>query len=384
MSNFVYVMAAGVALFVLGGVIAGVTDIPSVDGTPDETETDDAIFATEIGVVGTVEQDFRVKSFDDVNVSYQSPTTTVAQQDELRLTRGAFDEGETEFVSFEAQEPESLTVSFSVAQARPYGDLIVTLNGEEERRIQPEAGRTEEVTFENVTEGENTILMELEGPGYRFWSSTMYDLRDFEVTVEDMAVRKNTKTFRVYEYEWDGFDTGEVRFDVDSAIREAPLTIEINGNQIYERSPVDRALAESTSFTREGTGLSPGENTISFYSQPGAQYQLSGTEMELQFFGSPAQRTVTEEFQLPEAAYRRLGDQQGKISFDVERIGLSREVTVTLNDREYTVTPDSGTNDLFFERGDVSQGTNELSFTTDGNYEISELRVDVGDFETEE
>lgn len=383
MSNFVYVMAAGVALFVLGGIIAGVTDIPAVD-TGETAEGDGGLFSTEIGVIGTVEQDFRVVDFGDINVSYRSPTKTVDQQDELRLIGGAFDEGDTKFVSFDVQDPEDLTMSFSVAQARPYGDLIVTLNGEEERTLQPEAGRTHEVTFSNVTEGTNNILMEVEGPGYRFWSSTMYDLRDFEVTVDDMAVRRNTKTFRVYEYEWDGFDTGEIRFDIDEAVREYPLVIEINGNQVYEASPIDRALTENTSFTRDGTGLSLGENTISFYSQPGAEYQLTGTELDIQFFGSPAQRTVTEEFQLPEDAYRRLDEELGKISFDVNRIGLDREVMVELNDREYTVDPSTGTNDLMFTRDDVSQGTNELSFTTDGNYEISEVRIDVGQFDTAE
>lgn len=381
MSNFVYVMAAGVALFVLGGVIAGVTDVPSVDGTePGETE-DEALHTTEIGVIGTMEQDFRVKSFGAVNVSYRSPTKTVDQRDELQLSRGAFDAGDSEFISFEAQQPENMTVSFSVAQARRYGDLVLTLNGNEERTVQPEPGRSHEVTFSNVTKGTNNLLIELEGPGYRFWSSTMYDLRDFEVTVEDMAVQRNTKTFRVYEYEWDGFDTGEVRFNVESATREHPLQIDINGNQIYEASPIDRALTEDTSFTREGTGLSPGENTISFYTQPGAQYQLDSAELEIQFFGSPAQRTVTKEFQLPQNEYRRLGEEQGRLSFDVERIGLEREVTVELNDRSYTLTPDSGTNHLYFGRDNVSAGANEISFTTDGNYEISELRVDVGAYE---
>ncbi len=382
MSNFTYVLMAGVALFVVGGMIAGMSDGPAVEVENGDGDGSDALFHADLGVIGDINSTSRTIRIGDTSVEYRSPNTTVEELDEVRISKGAFSEAQTELIRFEAREPVNARLSFAVAGARTAGEFAVIVNGDRQHSMTLEAGREYDLELTNLSEGSNTVLLTAEGPGLRLWTSTEYTLQDLSLTVTDDAVRRNLNTFRLYEYEVDGFDTGTITFAVDeSPTRTAPLNIDINGNEVYEGSPVMRNLPYESSFQAATHGLRPGENTLSFYTEPGAAYELSNVVMDIQFYANTRQRTVTESFDIGEVAYRLMDEEDGGvISFNIERIGVSGDITISLPNDEFTVTPETGGEQtITFDRSAINKGSNEISITTSGTYEITDFTVDTAD-----
>lgn len=382
MSNFAYVLMAATALFVVGGLIAGVSDTPSLQTVDsDEASEKGVLFSKDFGNIGNVS--FSSRTLPDglpwqIDVEYTSPNKSVASYNQLEMSRGAFSDEESELVNFEAQEPKALYVEFAVEEARPYGEMLFILNGHTERRLTPTVGKSYSVKLTNFSAGKNTLLLATEGPGYRFWSSTMYQLRDVRVFVKDEAVRKHTQSFRIFEYELDNFDQGTVQFKVENTKATAPLRVEINENLVWEGSPIPRASPYERTFSKAEHELRPGENTISFYSEPGAEYDITDAILTLDYYSTIYQRTVEEDFEVSQVKYQLFrGDRKGRISFNVDSIGVNRPITLELNNRTYEFTPEGGQNVLEFAKEDIRPGTNTVRITTSGSYEISDFRVQI-------
>ncbi|MDY6770591.1 MAG: hypothetical protein SV186_01390 [Candidatus Nanohaloarchaea archaeon] len=380
MSNFAYVVMAGAALFVVGGIIAGTSDMPGINVEGDDSTPDGALLKTDLGVIGNINSSSRTISFGTKDIEYQSPNKTVQGYDRLVVSKGMFSSANSTLVQFTARQPDALFLTFTVAGARPIGDLVVKLNGETVRTLKPDAGERRTIKLTNISKGTNTVLLTAKGPGYQFWTSTRYEMRDVTFTLKDDAVRKNLDTFRLYNYEVEGFDTGTVRFFVNEDVRAtAPLKVDINGETIWTGTPIKRNLPYTVSFASATTGLHPGENTISFYSQPGAQYTLSNVQMDVQYLATTNTQTVQKTFNIPLVKYQLFGKQDGKIAFDIERIGVRAPITIKLPHKTFTVTPDTGgTKTLTFSKSAVNQGQNTVTITTSGNYEIGNFTISVG------
>ncbi len=374
MNNFGYVLLIGVAIFIVGGILAGV-DTGS-DSTPINDTDEDAFFNKDIGFIGDLNVDSRTAfQRNDLVIEHRSPNTTVESFDEFTIKKGAFAGEESQLVRVDARQPEAIYVEFTVADASPSAPLRFIVNGHEEASITPQKGKSYTVKIENVTEGRNNLLLETDNPGARFWSSTSYTLQDVDVILKDRAVEKNTQSFRVYPYEIDGFDTGQISYLInEDVVSTAPMRIDINGQNIETRRPVAQPSPYEISFSKAGTNLRPGENTISFYTEPGASYTLSNVNLEIQHFTSTQRGTITEKFDIPTTDYQFIGD-DGIIRFRVRQIGVREPVTMTLNERTYEFTPESGINTLQFSKDDVNSGQNTLQISTSGSYEITGLTV---------
>jgi len=377
MSTFQYGLMAVLAIFIIGGLLAGM-DVSAPSYSYDSNDSDDGLVTVDIGRMGDLNSTTRTAlQRDTVDIAYQSPTTTTAL-DPVTVTKGTFSDGETALRRFETQEPTAAYLSFTVTDAVTDGPLTIMLNGDKERELEPEEGQTYTIPLVNYTKGTNKLFFRTEKQGMAFWRDTEYTLDDISVTVTDEAVRKNTMTFRAYPYEVTGFDRGTVRYFVTDDVQATePLTFEINGNKLAnaQRQPAKRGLPYEFTFSSEATNLHPGENTLSVYTQPGSEYTLSNLQLQLQFFTSTQRNTVQKTFDIPVYRYRALTG-GGIIRFNVKEVGVREPVTITLNDREYTLTPDAGTNTLEFSRDDISRGENTIRITTDGNYEIPTLTVD--------
>ncbi len=377
-SEFVYVLAAGIAILVVGGVLAGLTDEVGVGG-PDGDTVGRQLASYSPGTIGAIDSTSRTLQFGDVTVADESPNVTAATRGTVSVSSSVLDSS-TETVTFESQSPQRVFISFTPSQAADPDSLIITVNGEAVDIPDFEVGEPVTISAESVQSGRNSIVFRAEDPGAAFWRRPSFTLDDVEVVVEDAANAGTVETFRAYQYEVEGFDRGELRFSVtEDVVRDEPLRIQINGNTVVERSPVTRALPYTATFSANETGISAGENVLAVRTGGDSRYTLDNLQMTLYFFAGTERRTVEREFQMPPSTYRNLGDDGGNITIEVDRVGLQRPVTIELGNATFTRTLDVGENVIRFGQSDVGKGTNTVRISTDGSYRVPRITVSAAD-----
>lgn len=380
MTNFAYVLMAAVAVLVVGGVIAGVSDAPGINIQGDDTDGD-AVYSEDIGVIGNISYSSRTIDLGDVDVEYSSPNTTVDTADSVTVSSSTFEDPQTELFRFESRSPETLYVTFSVPSVGDSGELEFVLNGQTATTISPEAGTTRTVALDNLTAGENTLLLRATSPGYAFWRSSRFELQDMELTVTDDAATKEVLPFRVYDYEVQNFDVGTLRFNVEDSVRRNTLDAQINGYTVYQGRPSQRVLTYDREFSATRTSLTAGENVLTFQTQSGSNYALSSVQLELRAYDTTDRRVVTETVSVPRVDYELMTEEDGgRISFDVEQVNVQKPMTITFGDASFDLTPSGGEQTLYFDRDDIDSGENELEISTTGNYEIQNFRIELGEF----
>ncbi|MDY6769190.1 MAG: hypothetical protein SVW02_03740 [Candidatus Nanohaloarchaea archaeon] len=372
-SEFVYVLVAGIAVLVIGGVLAGVTDQTATDQGATVSRP---ILSTELGTIGTIEATSRTVEFGDTTVEARTRQSEVASRDTVTVGSNVLG-ASSETVQFEARQGDKLHLSFTPTTSTAKENLIVKVNGE--RVAVPSYTSGEEVTIKtsDLEEGTNTITFSAEKPGAAFWKAPSYTLEDVTVSVTSPRV---IKPFRAFEYEVRGFDRGELRFSItEDVVRDEPLAIKLNGNTVFEQTPVKRALPYTTTFFANTSGLTAGENVLSLSTSGRSSYTLDNLQVTLYFFAGTQRRTVTKDFQITPAEYRKLGSDNGRLTLTVDSVTLQRPVTIELPNATFTRTLNAGNNTFEFGGGDVNRGANTLKISTDGSYRVSELSVSVAD-----
>ena len=375
MAKFHFVLIAAVATMAIFGFYGG-SDYAERGWS--RAETDEFLVETDFGNIGDFETSYRnIFERNRLDVSYESPNKTVEQFDDLTVRNGFPGEKVSRTVDFEAYEPEAVYVKFTVESSKPYGDFELGIDGELKESFEPEEGVRHTVKLEDIEEGRSTLMLSAEpSPQHVFWSPTEYKLSNVEIILEDRAVEKNTETFRVYDYEVSSFDKGELEFYVREDIQDdVPLTIDINGNTVFERQPKKRAHSYETTFSMEETDIRPGENSISIYSEPGANYRLENFVADLHYYTTTDRITVETDFELPIHQYQFLGENQGRIEYYVEKVGVAEDLEISLPNRDFVENPSTGWNRLTFSKEDVKRGSNTVQLTTSGNYRINKFRV---------
>lgn len=374
-SEFLYVAGAGLAVLIVGGVLAGfVAEAPAgQDGQASEF-----IFAEEIGTVGAINATSRtpVEGWNP-SVTRGEPNATAAERGRIHVGANVLG-ASADIIEFEATRPERAYIRFVAAEASSPDSLVITVNGERLDLPDFEPGEEVAVSTDAVQQGTNIVRVTADTPGLAFWQMPAYTLRNVNVIVQDPANAAAYRPFRAFDYEVAGFDRGELRFSVTEDVTATePLVATINGNEIMTRTPISRALPYTVEFSANGTGLAPGENVLSFTTTGDADYTLDNVRLTLYYFASDRRRTVTRTVDISSDDYSRLGTENGRITVDVDRVMLARQATVRLGNATFTRELTGGPNTFRFGRDDVTQGENELSLSTPGSYRISNVTVGI-------
>lgn len=368
-------MAAVVVLFVFG--LFGGTDYAEDRDlkNPRNNSEEDYLMSFEPGRIGNYNSTTRtLLQKSSMDIEQESPNRTVREFENLEIQNGVFSGEETQTAGFEAGDPNALYVSFTVDSSKTHGDLQLFLNGHVEASFKPEKGKRYTVKMENVSKGENVVMLAAENPGYVFWSPASYSLSNVEVILDDEHVSKNTKTFRAYDYELSSFDVGEVEFFVNEDVKtDSPLMIDINGNRIFERNAFKRSTPYSTSFSKEETNLKQGENTLSIYTGPDSEYAVSNLDIGIKYYQSDRRTTVERSFDIPLHKYQLMD--KGQIEYDVENIEVNEPLEISLGNSTFEETPEIGWNTVDITKEDVKNGQNQISISTKGSYEIKDFRI---------
>lgn len=376
-SEFLYVAGAGLAVLIVGGVLAGFVAEAPQDGAA----AGEPIFSEDLGTVGEINSSDRRIEFDPVTVVEQSPNATVLERSSVRASANVMG-ASSEVVEFEARSPQRSYISFVPAESSAPSDLVIEVNGEELSVPDYTAGERVTIPTDGVQDGDNVLRVAARSPGLAVWRSPSYDLQNFRVVVTSEANARVVMPFRAYGYEIDGFDRGELQFSTgDPANIDASeaLKVAINGNTIMERNAIDRIAPYRTQFSQTATDLHAGENTISFFTEGTASYELEDIRMWLYFYAGARRRTVVRSFNLTGDEYGRLGSDNGRINVFVQSATHRRPVTVQLPDQQFTRTLGSGQNTFTFGQDAVEPGQNQFQISTDGSYVISNFTVGIAD-----
>lgn len=380
MSEFVYVLVAGMVLLVAGGIFAGyATDSPAGPGGDAQ-----GLFYENIGTIGTaddVKPTARRVRFGDVTVEETSPNATVHEQDEIRVRNTALS-ATSELIEFEAQQPQRAYISFIPDRMSAPEQLIVTVNGEQVDVPSFQRGERTVIGIpgEYLEQGANVVELSAANPGWAVWQRPTFVLRNAEIILNDVTHDRVYLPFRVHEYEVRGFDRGELMFEMnENPVITDDLEILINGQTVAERTPVDYPETYNIPFFANTTGISPGENVLTLKTAGEGYYSLSNLRLDLYHYATTQRQTVTRTIDIDEQTYSRLEDPErtGRFTFDIERIYLERPLTIRLNDRTYEFTPSMGRNSRTFSTDDVQVGENELQITTAGSYRIENFNMTV-------
>ena len=206
----------------------------------------------------------------DFSVRYNIGSKILDSKTNFQVYQGYFSGNHVNLIGV-LNENEKSTVSDAyvrliIDDTNELGNLIVEFNDKEIYNQPTNVG--EVIIPINVSElsRSNVVKIKASSPGWRFWSSTSYSIRNATFVVDFKGINSTQKRFTLTQSEIDGFDHFVFSSLVSSPNYMPILRVRINNQIAYiGRPPV---AAVSIEMRKDILGnpliLNPGENTISF------------------------------------------------------------------------------------------------------------------------
>ncbi len=268
---------------------------------------------------------------------------------------------------YHMETARGVRITFDVAQTNQYGNLIIKWNGREIVGRPLPAGNYDIFIEREHVRGNNTLEVYATGPGFFFWASTVYIIKNFNVNLEYGPQR--LIPFEMLPSEMSSFDRAELTAYASGTGR---LDIKINGVQVYSDSP--RGMIDEE-FNLFDAPIKPGQNIITFIDETGT-YTLSDAIFRI--YTSGDQSVYVHRLNLTEEHFNFLanGIFRGKVGYRIENIVRQGSVEIKANDNQLsTSTPRVGWNSAFFTADMVNVGENVITIGGTGSFEISEAVV---------
>lgn len=379
MSEFLYVVIAALGILVAGGIFGG---FAMEGGVGPGQVSSQGIFFEHIGTIGAaadVEPTSRNVDLGSFTVEETSPNATAYETDALTIRNSAFSES-SETIEFDAFRPQKAYLSFIATRVSSAENFILRVNGEQVPVQQIDTDRRVTIPIDGdlLRQGSNVIRLEATDPGLALWRSHEFALENVRVTLNDLQNAGAVKPFRVSDSVIRGFDHGEIRFFVTRDVfQDEPLQVRINGQHVATRTPIKRAMPYTLPFFANTTGLSAGENVLTFSTGGESVYPMQNVQLQLYYYGTSEERTTIRDFKISPAQYNALGndDRHGQISFNVEKILLDRPLSIQLPNKSYMFMPKPGENMHTFDQQDIGKGENQIRLSTAGSYRITNFNV---------
>ncbi|VVB60807.1 Uncharacterised protein [uncultured archaeon] len=374
MSDFIKVLAAGVALIIVALLISQTSIFRGEVASSNVTIFSQSI----VGQIGSLQETFRRIPLGSFEAGQTLGEEVAKNISEATIQNGVFSEHSESF-PFAGNGAIKAYMTFDVADTNAYGNLQLYFNGREiyNNVTQPGTYRVE------MTQpaASNTLEIKTTSSGAKFWAPTTYILRNIKLVVERYGNQEYVIPFTVFDYEAIGWSTGRLLFGIDDAIIAGDLLANVNGQEVYRDRPISRSMVYQTDFTKEKAQIHAGENTIRFRTEKDGKYSISNAELLLFFFTGTQSVEKKMGFNVDEGQLLLYKEQNstGQITFDADNIYLDRGITVELNNKPFElsniVKKEEGTTSINFSVDDLRAGKNTINFKTRGSYSISDVNV---------
>lgn len=380
MDDFVYVLIGGLMLFTIAFAIMGQGPSSEFGSGSQAAEMAGAgvreiLASKDVINLGTEsKQSVRTMDLGSFSVGYSLEEETIESQDKIEVKRSVLVNQEGA-LSFSGEKARKAYVSFTVAQTNRYGALIIEVNGKPLETKISELGNYR-LELVNVNAGENTVKFSCESSGAKFWAPTTYVLTDIELIIETEAKKEKQIPFNVYGYEFDDWDKAKVSFEVKQSVRNAPLSIEVNGRQVYSEMPSSSAKKYEKEFSKLEASIKKGENTIVFKTAEGGDYQIQNAGLQIFFYAAGEVSSDYSDFRLSGGQFLKVqeGTEVLEVFFRADEI-LNSELMVFVNDKKQPFQIKQGDNIIVVDKDDLKSGTNKLKVSTYGRYTVRDLQV---------
>ncbi len=363
--DFLYVLAIALGLIVILSAVA--VFMPSTPGGSGGNQT---VADFTLGTIGYSEDEPRSSSLGTFTVG-ETQQESLRDVPQLEISASLFSASREELnimvPDYLMDSMRDVLVTFRVHETNQYGNLRIKWNGMEVYSDNPPRG---EVSFKiqpNYVRESNSMEIECDGPGFAFWASNVYTLREFDVSLEYGPARHIAFTMMPGEIET--LSRGELSF---IGFGDSDLRVKINGYKLWEKTPDG---VETVVFNYTGAPLKTGDNIITLEC-PGGEVTLNNAKLDLYVLTNQVTRSRT--FELTESQYDLLDNQgyTGEVRYDVDAVNRPGRLDVSLNDEDLEVTlPFRGWNSVPFTTDEAQEGLNTLEFSGTGYWDIGEVRI---------
>ena len=220
----------------------------------------------------------------DFPVSYLVGSQPVNERDNFEISKGYFSDNPGTLVAVMSKDTYAITtggaIIIDIEDTNGVGNLIVDLNG---REIYNQHASPGEITIQldkSQIMQSNSIVLRAGLPGFNFWMNTVFKIKSISLNVDVQGIIRKDIDFQLTNDEVANFEFGKISANIKRYNPSAlnPLTIKINDAIIMDDIPT--LFTFSRTFGIE-VPLKVGTNTISFYVDKEAFYDLSDVTLSL-------------------------------------------------------------------------------------------------------
>jgi len=219
----------------------------------------------------------RTEYIGDFDVTFAEGKEIVKSERNIEVRGG----GKTTLTAYITRNLDTITDStiiIDVAYSNNEGNLVVKLNNKiiYDQKILP--GEIIIPVDKEILSSYNVIEISTSTSGWKFWTTSIYNIDKFEFTVDYFGEMGKIEPFNVYREELMGFKEGRLEFNIKNYEGDGKLTVRINDYIIFDGRRRGYVLL---TFNYVDVGLIKGSNTISFDTEAGSSYSIENAKIIL-------------------------------------------------------------------------------------------------------
>ncbi len=262
-------------------------------------------------------------------------------------------------------------ISFDMGDTNLLGNLVIKWNGKVVFEKVANLNHYEIPIDKDNVKGSNILEISAASPGFQFWTSNVYNLRNFKIVAE--YGDEKFFSFEIYPNEMEAWHQGTLHFYTTSG-QTGEVVIKLNGHEIYREKNPSHLVSIKLNYSDIANIAKIGDNILAL--KANNVFYIDDLTFDILLSTTRAERS--REFNLTEEDYNLLGRGRGEISFKVEKVFREGELKVELNGNEFDVgAVEMGENRIEFTSSEAVKGTNTLRFSGTGGWEISEVKIGV-------
>ncbi len=177
--------------------------------------------------------------FGDFSVSYFSKKEKVASKTDFEISKGYFSNYPSTLVAVveDFENIKSGRISLVIGETNSEGNLVISFNGKTIFNEKVKEGKIELPIEKDEIKSSNIIKLEAGLPGWKFWMSTVYRIKELNFEIEYEGINFKESTFSLKQYEMENYKWGRITFQLKNRTGTGNLIIKLNDEEIYNSVP---------------------------------------------------------------------------------------------------------------------------------------------------
>ncbi|NOX71347.1 MAG: hypothetical protein GXO64_01475, partial [Candidatus Micrarchaeota archaeon] len=259
--------------------------------------------------------------------------------------------------------------SFNLKRTNQLGNLVIKWNGYELFDDVANLNHYDlEVPPERIMD-DNHLEISCAGPGWMFWQTNFYELKNFIVYAEygpEMVV-----PFDLSIDELERWDKAEFSFFV-TGDDEATILIKLNGDVIYSGNDAGEKVLFDVNYT--SADLKPGTNLMAFVSE-GGKVRLHNAKMKIKTFGND-EAVLEKTIDISGNDYTYVSRHGAYLDVKIKEILKNGMLTISINGKKINVPISAiGKTSVFVDSTKFMEGQNAIEFSGTGAWIIENIKI---------